>query len=471
MPKPLRSKGWRHSVGQKLCFSFSKSRLDRNIAALRIHNHDLRVLFGQVQTRAASVTSVQSKVFRGSRNDVQKYQTIRKASRQVYEALCKACNKHTEHMAHFRVEVEHFVSQEESAPQVKFSMAFTHMTLTGPTGWGDPIWFLVDSTLSDEAATPSGEKAVNLDELGKTLKRQFEAAASQIPRETKKRVRFQSPVPPPVSSSPVMIASDAFSSENCMKRDFCDDLRRCFRKPRKANECVGILENTNKCKHYVYPSPSALCSVSRKAISLGQLIRSTSRPGLAGDIPVHERLGLAKNLAIAVLQYHSTPWLRLSWRSEDILFFSTNENTQMQELPNLSAPHLIAKVKGPDGQLSCASTSLRQRMARNPVLFSLGVVLLEIAHAATLESLRQDSDLTNGQEDPYTDFFTARRLARSKQSVMGITYHKIVEQLVECVFPCADDLNEDQLQAAFHTDIICPLAELEDGFRKFHLAS
>ena len=143
----------------------------------------------------------------------------------------------------------------------------------------------------------------------------------------------------------------------------------------------------------------------------------------------------------------------------------------MQEISNLSAPHLNAKVKGPDGQPSCASTTPRRTIARNQVLFSLGVVLLEIAYAASLESLKQDSDLRNGQEDQYTAFFTARRLAKCKHSVMGITYHNIVEKLVECVFPCGDDLKNDQLQAAFLNDIICPLAELEEGFRNFHLAS
>lgn len=108
-------------------------------------------------------------------------------------------------------------------------------------------------------------------------------------------------------------------------------------------------------------------------------------------------------------------------------------------------------------------------MARNPILFSLGVVLLEIAHAASLESLQQPSDLTNGREDHYTEFFTARRLAKRKQSVMGIKYHNIVEQLVECVFPC-DDLKNDQLQAAFHRDVIGPLEELEEGLRKLYFA-
>lgn len=466
MPKLLRPKGWRQSVGKKLCFSFSKSRLDQNINALRTHNDNLRTLSSQTRTRATPVTNVQSRVSRGSRKDVQKYQAIGKASQQVYEALGKACNKHSEHMAHFRVEVEHFVFHE-SAPQVKFSMAFTQIQLAGSTGSGDPIWFLVDSTLTDETATPSNKWDVNLGELGRTLKRQLDTDASQTPR---KSVKFQIQGPERVPRPPLVIASDAFSSQNCMKRDFCDDLRRCFREPRKANVCVGILENSDKCKHYVYPSPLTLHSQPRRPISLGQLIRSASRPGLVGNIPVHERLGLANNLAVAVLQYHSTPWLRLSWRSDDILFFGAGENTQMLELPNLSAPHLSAKVLGPDGQLSCASTIQVQTLARNPILFSLGVVLLEIAHAASLESLKQETDLTNGQEDRYTEFFTARRLAKSKRSVMGITYHNIVEQLVECVFPCGDDLNNDQLQVAFHSNIICPLMELEEGFRKFHLA-
>ncbi len=415
------------------------------------------------------MTSGQSSICHDTSNVVLKYQTIRKASRQVYEALGKACNKHTDHIAHFRVEVEQFVNNGENAPQVKFNMAFTHMTSAGSTDSRDPIWFVVESTLSDETATPSGNEAASLDEPGKTLKRQLDAAASHNSRKVQKRVGYQPPTSAPLSSSP-NIAPDAFTSENCMKRDFCDDLRRSFREPRKANVCVGILENTDRCKHYVYPSPTTPCAESRKAISLGQLIRSASRPGVVGGIPVHERLNLAKNLAIAVLQYHSTPWLRRSWRNEDILFFSAESSIHLQKLPNLSTPHLNAKIMGYDGQHTRAATNPEQTVERNPVLFSLGVVLLEIAHAATLESLKQDSDLTHGREDRFTEFFTARRMAKSKNSVMGVKYHNIVEQLVECVFPCGDDLNNDQLQAAFHSDIICPLAELEEGFRKFHLA-
>ncbi|KAL8815382.1 MAG: hypothetical protein Q9191_008467 [Dirinaria sp. TL-2023a] len=91
-------------------------------------------------------------------------------------------------------------------------------------------------------------------------------------------------------------------------------------------------------------------------------------------------------------------------------------------------------------------------MARNPILFGLGVVLLELAHAKSLESLKLPSDAENGQL--HGDFFTARRLAKSKRNVMGATYNDIVEQLVECVFPCGSDLNDPKLQAIFYEDVI-----------------
>ena len=409
-----------------------------------------------------------SKPSHETRDDIRKYQIIGEASRQVYEALGKACNKHTEHLAHFRVEVEQVRLNRDTSSQVKFNLAFTHMTLAGATGLGQPVWFVVDSTINEQTATFCRDQLASLDTLGKTLKRQFEPAVIHNPKKTKKSLRFQTCISAPGPGSPLPMAPDAFSSENCMKRDFCDDLRRCFREPRKANVCVGVLENTDKCKHYVYPSPFTSRCQPSKAISLEQLIRSRSKPGLVGGIPVHERLGLARKLAVAVLQYHATPWLRLRWRSEDILFFDVDEKTQSSEIPNLSAPHLNARVKRPDGQLSVAST-FSPHIARNPILFSLGVVLLEIAHAASLESLQQPSDLTNGQKDHYTEFFTARRLAKCKQSVMGIKYHNIVEQLVECVFPC-DDLKNDRLQAAFHRDVIGPLEELDEDLRQFHLA-
>lgn len=140
----------------------------------------------------------------------------------------------------------------------------------------------------------------------------------------------------------------------------------------------------------------------------------------------------------------------------------------VQDIPSLTSPHLTVKVKGPCGQISRASTFPLHNLVRNPQLFSLGVVLLEIAYTSTLESLQSPIDLDSGRENRYTEFFAARRPDKSAKTDMGKTYHKIIERLVECDFGCGTDLNDPQLQAAFHRDVICPLEKLEQKLHDFH---
>lgn len=459
---------WKQT-GKKLSFCFSKSRLDQNISALRSYNDDLKKLSSDTRPQIFSKSHTLYNQSHDCRNAIRRYRTIRDASQQVYEALGKACNKHSEHLAHFCVEVEQVILDGERAPQVKFSLGFTHITIAGLTRLSEPIWFVLDSSIGPQNTAIPSSHLTNLQQLGSTLKRQLDHAVEPSTRKAKKRVRFQTPVPERCPDQHLTIAPDAFLSENCMKRDFCDDLRRCFRQPRKADICVGILESTDECKHFVYPSSLTSCSHPYKAISLAQLIKTAAPANRIGSIPIHERLSLAKKLAVAVLQYHTTSWLKVSWRSDDIILFGVKRSTQIADVPSLSAPHLNARVTSPSQQPSQSPEFPSRTLARNPTLFSLGVVLLEIGHAASLKTLRQPCDLTHGREDNYTDFFTARRLAKSKRSTMGLKYDSIVEQLVECVFPDGDDLHSERLQAAFHEDIVCSLGGIEEGFRKLHL--
>ena len=435
-----------------MSFSFSKSRLDRNVAALRLLNDDFRNLVNQTRGSTQSRTPNSRNIDPGNQKAIEKYQIIGKASRQVYEALGKACTKHTEHLAHFRVEVEQAVVERFAAPQVKFSMAFTHLTLAGASGMGDPIWFIVDSTVGNDVCMPKDDYIACLHALAPPAKREIESSTSPTSKKARKRVRFQSPEPRPTSSTELF--SSALTSYEIMRKDFCDQLRQYFRQPLRSNDHVCVLGNTHNCRHLVYPPPPRLFKQSPQATSLGQLISSISKPGVVGNIPIHERLRLAKTLAIAVLQYHATPWLRLSWRSKDILFFGVERDAGSPDSLDLASPHLNVEVKGPNGQDPQTSNLPGHTLARNPLFFSLGVVLLEIAHATSLESLQRPCDLDDGQPTPYAEFFTARRLAKSKRSVMGLKYHNIVEQLVECVFPCGDDLNDPHLQAAFHGEIV-----------------
>ena len=467
------SKAWRRRVAKKLRFSFSKPRLDETLTTLRTLNDDFRALSiltlnsTSLQSRRQAVSS------RKSNQEVERYKVIGQASRQVYEALGKACTKHTEHQAHICVEVEQAIINGDDSAQVKFNMAYTHLTLAGSADQGDLIWFVVDSTSGRAVKMGQSDTAIGLqNSFTHSLKRQIGSSSGATQQKFKKSVRFQSPAQAPLCTGalPTPIIANAVLFNDSVRKDFCDFIRRNLRDPLRPSECVGVLDNADGCRNSVYPSSDKCGRQHRQAISLGQIISYKTKQKALGSIALYERLHLAKTLAIAVLQYHSTPWLSTSWRSEDVYFFG-NGPTSVQDIPNLTSPHLNVKVKGPCGQISRTSTFPPHTLVRNPLLFNLGVVLLEIAHSTALGSLQRPSDLENGLENRYTEFFIARRLAQSANTEMGGTYHKIVEQLVECDFGCGTDLNNPQLQAAFHNEVICPLEKIEQKLRDFHFGS
>lgn len=131
--------------------------------------------------------------------ELEKYKVIGQASRQVYEALGKACTKHTEHQAHICVEVEQAVINGDDSAQVKFNMAYTHLTLAGSADQGDLIWFVVDSISGDAVKMGQSDTAIGLqNSFTHSLKRQIESSSGATQQKFKKSVRFQSPVQVPL---------------------------------------------------------------------------------------------------------------------------------------------------------------------------------------------------------------------------------------------------------------------------------
>ena len=403
------------------------------------------------------------------RQKIRRYQVIRQASQQVYEALGKACTKHTEHQARFCVEVEQAVINGDHGAQIKFNVAFTHLTLAGSSDQSDLIWFVVDSTTGE--IRRDGLAAIDTnssDCFTNSLKRHLKPSVCRMEKKPKKSVRFESPVIPVPRTLSNTAFTCAFLSNDDMRKDFCDFLRRRLREQPEARECVGELQNSPTCRNFVYPSPARSTNVHRQFRTLFQLISSITQKQNVARVSLYNRLRLAKILATTVLQYHSTPWLKDSWRSEDVYFFD-NKSIAAQETIGLTSPHLNVRVKEMSGQQSCASMFPPHYLPRNPLLFSLGILFLEIAYTSTLNHLQRPVDLENGREDRYTEFFAARRLSKAAKTDMGGKYDRIVEKLIECDFGCGTDLNDAKLQSAFHTEVICPLEDLENKLRDVHL--
>ena len=107
--------------------------------------------------------------------------------------------------------------------------------------------------------------------------------------------------------------------------------------------------------------------------------------GFLDQIPLLERIRLARNLALAVLQFHATPFLTSSWNGDDVVFFglqgdSSGQPTDIAE--RLPESYLRVRVMAEDLDLEMASRpsgSYDENPIRNGYLFRLGIALLELA--------------------------------------------------------------------------------------------
>jgi len=71
-------------------------------------------------------------------------------------------------------------------------------------------------------------------------------------------------------------------------------------------------------------------------------------------------------------------------------------------------------------------------LVRNPFLFGLGVMLLEIAYEAPIQSLRKPADVgANGQN---TEYYTAGRVRLSASKLLRPRYAELARKCVQCDF-------------------------------------
>jgi hypothetical protein len=184
-------------------------------------------------------------------------------------------------------------------------------------------------------------------------------------------------------------------------------------------------------------------------------------------MPQVHRICIAKSLAIAVLQVHTTPWLTDGWRSDNVLFNEARPEAWKSYVPS---PYLVVRVAArnqttkasevPQPSLSMAD------IVPNSILFSLGVMLLELAYGVPFRSLLQPNDFEISTDSRLADFSAARRLANNVGVYFGAGYADIVRKCLRCDFGQGEDLNSPGLQERLYEDVICKLEDIENGVRK-----
>ena len=393
---------------------------------------------------------------------------------------------HEEHSAHLRLESQHVTVEQQRFPLVRFNMAFAHCSTSAPTN-PEPVWIAVDSTFDEpspsstqQSRAKAQQEAQNrLNELSKTLKRENSTTYDlPVKRIKGKTVRFDttscSDRSTMMTRTTTLITSflaDPTLPDFCVQHDFCKRLQNYGAKT-PVNKYIGYFEKPGPYKHLVYFAPPITTTTSGQSFSLTHIIQTMSSTSHEYQFLQHERLRLATQLSSAVLQFHATPMLKNSWCSDDIIFFGTDAVST-----TLASPHLNVSVsKSHKHALKAGAESLITSehdtfpYVRNPYLFELGVILIELARQVPLSTFRETCKVPDSCDNKFSRYVIADRVSKSLATSLGSSYAKVVRKCLGCDFgEGTTDLNDPGLQAAFYRDVVCELERLEREFAKLYL--
>ena len=239
--------------------------------------------------------------------------------------------------------------------------------------------------------------------------------------------------------------------------DLCHHLIRQAANTASAH-CIGYFQQDETFKHLVYapqgppnPSPAA------KSLEDALMVAKNTPNG----IPLPEKFSLARLLALAVLQFHSTPWLNIEWRSRDVVFFGIRDFLQ----DPLCVPFLKSRVWARARQHANASTvpagtANTRSPIRNRTLYNLGVLLLELTYNSPLYALIIPED---DQGDPHTLYWTAIRLGEKVKRDLGPLYANAVNICLHCGFGASCELQETKVQSVFFDEVVQKLSRCAEA--------
>ena len=399
------------------------------------------------------------------------YRAVQERASDLYQALQSACTKHSNHQAHLNLEPSLLQSAQS---QVKFSVAFSRLSLES-NGAGcctvESTWLTVESIESGRTQPPDGKQdytvaQASLKRVHACLKPDREEPTEK-PRAKliKKRVAFQEQEPASSRLEPPRRHIPQPQLINfCSHSNFCNDLQRFLRTSHTRNAAVGYLESTQGSKHLIYlDTSSTLASSKGKTPSLSSLqnvLIDMNKGSGQVTLSMPEQVRLAMQLAKAVLRFHSTRWLQDSWTSREVQLAQVDAKEKDGPRTFLAA------------RISPRSTAAESQplvlpgpvLIRNRLLFSLGVMLIELAYRQPFNTLILPEDRRRFKPGE-VEFCTAERLSSGVSGKLGPEYGEATRRLIHTDFGEDFSLEKSRLQRSFYQSIICELEALEKRWR------
>ncbi|OHF01591.1 hypothetical protein CORC01_03081 [Colletotrichum orchidophilum] len=407
----------------------------RVIANLKESTEALILLRTQILDLEKGGTAIRVKSRPPPPNEWASVQKTRRASQALHEALSEAWNcGQAVHERHF---VKLFTESELICNEIQLSLAFASQDNAHETGFSTLVELVVRSQALEHPKLPSIRLPTGKDVL----------------RSSNRVIEVDTDLPRTDPQS--HISYDLRST-----KDFCWELtQRAQPLPQKAaTVCIGHLDITTD-PGYRYSFFPRLHDIAccNQAVSLSQMLNSSTWD----SVSIVTKLKLARALVLAILRFHSTPWLNDVWRLQDLSIFSRSQDDLSETLGTL---HVGVGLAQKDTRRQVADSTDEIQVAANHQtagadydqllygvdnlsLHSLGVALLQIDRWQSLEIETPD------------DIVGVRRMSRCRFS-LGPQYGEITRKCLRCDFGHGYDLTKPELQEAVYNNTIGVLEEM-----------
>ena len=268
----------------------------------------------------------------------------------------------------------------------------------------------------------------------------------------------------------------------CQNGGICRRLQQLTFGLTSEAKCLGYLESPGSFKHVFYTAQQDADNPTLEtSVSLVELLRSATDESM--EVP--DQIKIAHKVAVALLQFQSTPWLPSHWDIDRFHLFGSVANILDSALDTL---HLSASFSGKapvtysgkDTQAfqgdtankvddssvpSLTRTASDQSSTtaeeagpdtllygiNNMALCCLGVALSAIGHRKPLQDLKLENEPNH--------IITARRLSNGPIH-LGRKYQEIVRKCLSCDFSAGFTLETRKLQSAVYSEVVVTLEDM-----------
>ncbi|KAI8689595.1 hypothetical protein NCS56_00223100 [Fusarium sp. Ph1] len=468
----------------RLCWR--KGEVQDSIKELRDFTADFNELTARIISELKEIQSIQAKEptiqRRASQSgNLDRYRQIQSASLRLYNTFAQrwSCTLHPRHAASISlVDFDKSGKSKVAKNSIKFDVAIA--CEAGSAEAPDSlVWLEVETvdTKTSKAVKTTQSKTIDDDSWENTIQRMTESA-QRVASETSRSLDIDN------SAN----SSQTSNSDSVIDLEMIEDLCRLFQIPRPicSSSCVGYITYAGT-HHFYLPPPER--QPPGQQTSLAEIITWISEDEFTRSLPRTTMVHLAGSLATAVLQYHSTPWLPKTWESSQVLFRGSGDLLEgTSSISSMSPyfrvgfstnPETISRKeldRNPAGSLPEASnrsfpTPTPSSLARNAILFRLGIILLELGYSQPWPHLRNRL-LSTLPPQHQTDYDAAEKLAQTPllRNRMGPRFSTIVRKCLGCDFGLGEsDLASEKLQGTFLVDVVEALQETERGLRQLEL--